>query len=122
MEYSAAALPKFISTCDGPTLSVALKSPERKFWLSAIKEEFDTLTELGTWEEAPTHPRNEPVLPAGIVFRLKRDEDGLPARFKGRVVARGDCQKEEFEYGALYAPVACTETVRTLLAVSVIKG
>lgn len=122
VDYSAAALPKWISTSDEPTLSAVLKSPERKFWLSAINDEFSTLTDLGTWEEVPAPPPHVQVLPAGIVFRLKRDEEGLPSRFKARVVARGDCQQEEFEYGALYAPVACAETVRILLAVSAVQG
>lgn len=111
MDYSAVALPKFISTGDNPTDSFALKSPERKFSISTIEEEFDTLAELGTWEEAPMHSRYEPIILADIVLRLKRDEQGLPARFKVGVVARGECQQEKFDYGALFSPVACAETV-----------
>ena len=122
VQYTAYAVPKAISTDDEPRLSVALKSAERAHWLRAIKEEFKTLIDLGTWVEEKNIPKGTKLIRTGVILKLKRDENGVPARFKGRLVARGNEQTEEFEYVELYAPVACIEAVRILLAVAAAKG
>ena len=47
------------------------------------------------------------ALPSGIVLRLKRDQKGRPARFKARLVVRGNIQPvDENAYEKKYAPVA----------------
>lgn len=122
VQYTASAIPTAISTDDEPSLSVALKSAERRQWLKAIKEEFKTLLDLGTWVEKKNVPRGTKLIRTGIILKLKRDENGLPARFKGRLVARGNEQTDNFEYFELYAPVACIEAVRILLAVAAANG
>ena len=66
-------------------------------------------------------PKGTKFIRTGIILKLKRDENGLPARFKARLVARGNEQSDEFDYFELYAPVACIEAVRILLAVAVCK-
>lgn len=119
VRYTNMALPKVVTTGDEPKLSVALRSTERDYWLEAIREEFDTLEENGTWEVVENVPRNAKVLPSGIILRIKRDEDNDPARFKARLVARGNFQTIlELEMD-LYAPVACIEMVRLMIAVAV---
>ena len=122
VQYSAAALPSTITTDDEPKLRVALKSPERKRWLKAIREEFKTLVALGTWVKVDDVPPGAKVIPTGIILKLKRDQDGLPSRFKARTVARGNCQSDDFDVYELYAPVACIEAVRILLAIAAAKG
>ena len=122
VQYTASAVPKAISTDDEPSLSVALKSAERTHWLRAIKEEFKTLIDLGTWVEEKKCPKGTKLIRTGVILKLKRDENGTPARFKGRLVARGNEQTDDFEYVELYAPVACIEAVRILLAVAAAKG
>lgn len=62
------------------------------------------------------------VLPSGSILRLKGDATSRPARFKARLVALGDLQDDLVEYTELYAPIACIELVRTVLAVVVAKG
>lgn len=121
VHYSAVALPDAITTNDDPSLKVALSSPERSDWLAAINKEFSTLTSNGTWKAAKPPPGNRP-LPSGVILRLKRDSTGRPARFKARLVARGNFQSEVNDYTELYAPVACIELVRVLLSISVSKG
>lgn len=118
VQYSATVLCKFIKTCDEPTLSMALKSSEWIHLVNAIRRKFNTLADLGTWEDPAEHSRNASVISSEFVFRLKRNEVGSPGRFIARLVARGNLQEEEFEHGALYAPVACIETVCILMTVS----
>lgn len=99
-----------------------MKSPERKFWLEAIKEEFNTLEKNGTWELCDNLPRDKNILPSGIVLKLKRNSAGDPARFKGLVVARGSFQDDISIYLELCAPVACIEVVRLIITVAFACG
>lgn len=122
VHYSARAIPDFITTSDEPSMGEAMVSPERKKWLAAIKEEFSTLLSNGTWKSPSNIPPGTRVLPSGIILRLKRDSAGLPARFKGRVVVRGNLQAESDDYLEHYAPVACIELVRTVFAVAAALG
>lgn len=115
------ALPKVISTGDEPSLKDALASPEASFWKQAINEEFETIQSAGTYKETESTPTR--ALPSGIILRLKRDEDGKPARFKARLVARGNLQTvTDSSYASRYAPVACFDLVRILLVLSAAFG
>jgi len=117
-----AALPEAISTYDEPKLKAALASPERKHWNLAIDEEFDNLIENGTWKDGIKPKIEIKVLPSIIILKLKRDENGFPARFKRRLVALGNLQNNVEILIDLYAPVICTELVRALLSISQVKG
>ena len=112
-----AAIPTSISTDDEPTLKEALASSESEHWKAAIQEEFDTVMQSDTYVHSDTYTGK--ALPSGIVLRLKRDQEGRPARFKARLVARGNLQPvDENTYEKRYAPVACFDLVRILLALS----
>lgn len=88
-----------------------------------MKEEFDTLRKAHTWAECDKVPEDAEVIPSGMILRLKRDEDGKPARFEARLVARGNLQNDDaLSFSDLYAPVACIELVRLLLTISVAFG
>ena len=56
-----------------------------------------------------------------MIIILKPDQDGLPWRFNGRTVAGGNLQSDNLDYFELYAPVACIEVVRILLAIATAK-
>lgn len=109
---------------DEPKLGKALKSASRKNWLSSIKDEFLTIRQNGTWEKMKdTHPPpSTTVLPTGIVLRVKRAILGKPVRYKARLAVRGNFQNDVTNYAELYAPVACIELVRLMLAVAVAKA
>lgn len=53
-----------------------------------MNEEFETLEEVETYEYCKEVP--DKVLPSGMILRVKHDETGKPARFKGRLVSRGN--------------------------------
>lgn len=121
MQYSAAALPDAITTPDEQLLKEAMASPERSLWVSAIEEEFKSLGEYAIWRSSKPLPGVRP-LPTGVILRPKRDAAGRPARFKARLVARGNLQEDAVDYPELYSPVACIELVRTMLAIARAKG
>jgi hypothetical protein len=52
----------------------------------------------------------------------KEGENGEVVRNKSRLVAQGYSQKEGIDYEETFAPVACLEAIRILLAFSVAKG
>ena len=115
------ALPRDITTCDEPTLAVAMKSPKENEWQNAIEEEFKTLEKAGTWIKAKSFTKN--FLPTGVVLRLKRDEHGLPSKFKARLVARGNLQmNDDYTQEKRYATVASFDVVRILVALSASFG
>lgn len=122
IKYNCRALPMEITTEDEPKLSIALKSPERHIWLDAIQEEFDKLEKSKTWEIPKSQPTPGKVIPSAMILKLKRDENGLPERFKGRLVALENFQSDQLGLVEVYAPVTCIETVRILLAVAYAKA
>lgn len=69
-----------------------------------------------------SRPKDHKVLKCKWVFRIKRNQDGSINKYKARLVARGDQQKEGIDFDEVFAPVARLETIRTLLATSVIRG
>jgi hypothetical protein len=56
------------------------------------------------------------------VWKNKEGKKGEVVRNKSRLVAQGYSQKEGIDYGMTFAPVACFESIRILLAFSVAKG
>lgn len=55
------------------------------------------------------------------VFKIKRNQDGTLEKFKARLVARGNQQREGIDFDEVFAPVARFETTRAFLASCVIK-
>ena len=52
-----------------------------------------------------------------MILKVKRDQNGQPARLKARLVARGNLQAvDERAYESRYASVACFDLVRILLS------
>ena len=103
-------MPRLVTTRDDPSISEALNSSESTYWKGAIREEFATVTKAGTYVRDSKPP--ERALQSGIILKLKRDQDGHPARFKARLVARGNLQNVlGTSYANRYAPVACFDLV-----------
>ena len=62
------------------------------------------------------------VLPCKWVFVIKTDSDGVPIRFKARLVVGGHRQVEGIDFHHTYAPVSRMATIRTMFAVSANRG
>ncbi|KAE8184537.1 hypothetical protein CF335_g7991, partial [Tilletia laevis] len=99
------------------TLKDAMRRPDWSLWLEAMKEEMNSLTEMGTWvlEELPD---NQSVVGSRWVFKLKLDSEGNVARYKARLVAQGFSQVAGVNYNETYSPVTRFVTIRTLLALA----
>jgi transposase InsO family protein len=86
-------------------------------WLKAVNEELESLEKNSTWKLV-VRPRNIKPITSKWVFKLKKNADGVPERYKARLVARGFLQKAGIDYQETYAPVAKLATIRTVIAVA----
>jgi hypothetical protein len=66
-------------------------------------------------------PRDVNVIGITWVFKNKQGEDSEVVRNKARLVAQGYSQVESLDVGETFAPVACLEAIRILLAFAVSK-
>ncbi|EGD76396.1 hypothetical protein PTSG_12601 [Salpingoeca rosetta] len=58
------------------------------------------------------------LLKSRFVFKVKRDAEGAPTRFKARWVAKGFSQRPGIDFDQTYAPTPAAKTILTVLAVS----
>lgn len=114
-----------ITTTDDPKVSDAMgaTSAEIKLWENAINDELKSLEEMKTWkivqgdELQKIRSGRIKTLPTHVVLKIKRDEKGVPSRFKARVVAGGHLQVKGRDYGEVYAPVINYPVIMLMLAV-----
>lgn len=103
------------------TYKQALDAADAEQWNAAMNEELASLAEMGTWETGPL-PEDRKAISCKWVYRIKRDADGNPTRYKARLVARGFTQVYSLDYDETYAPVTRLETIRLLLGIACEKN
>lgn len=103
------------------SIKQCMASPYAKYWAEAIVEEWSSLVENGTWEIVEREPSMK-VIPCHWVFTIKTNANGMPERFKARLVAGGNHQQEDVDFKETFAPVSKLATLRVLLSVSARRG
>lgn len=83
-----------------------------------MTKEYNSLRENKTWELVD-RPENAKVLTNRWVFKVKYNQNGTVDKFKARLVARGNEQREGVDFEEVFAPVARHAVIRTLLASAV---
>lgn len=100
-----------------------LRSPQKKFWEAAVKEEMDGLRDSGThgeWiplSEARKDPSFTKPLNTLYDFRIKV-KDGVQYKYKARCVCRGDLAIPGLHYDDVFAPTAAYDSIRILLSMA----
>jgi hypothetical protein len=89
--------------------------------MNAMHEELENFERNQVWELVEPAPNCKPT-GTKWVWKNKEGENGEVVRNKSRLVAQGYSQKEGIDYEETFAPVACLEAIRILLAFSVAKG
>ena len=84
-------------------------------WIMAMQEELQQFERSKVWELVP-RPKNQQVIGTKWVFKNKKDEESIVVRNKARLVAQGYRQEEGIDFDESFAPVARLESIRLLLA------
>ena len=86
-------------------------------YLDAESEEMVVHQENATWTLVPRHsvPKGAKILRTKWVYDDKKGQDGKIVRFKARLTAMGNFQREGVDYFETYASVMRTKTLRILL-------
>ena len=71
----------------------------------------------GVWTLVP-RPEGEHIIGTKWIFRNKTNEEGNVICNKARLVAQGYSQMEGVDYDETFAPVACMESIKILLALA----
>ena len=106
-------------------LHEALKGPDRKQFIAAMKEEVDAQSENENWKVVKRSqvPKEATILPAVWAMKRKRRIDTQEVyRWKARLNIDGSKQTKGLNYWETYAPVASWPTIRLILTMSIVKG
>lgn len=82
-----------VAISDDPlTLNEALSRDDRKYWESAVNDEYNALIENKTWSLA-TLPEGRKPISCKWTFKIKHNDNGTINRYKARLVAKGFSQR-----------------------------
>jgi hypothetical protein len=80
-----------------------------------MHEELENFERTQVWTLVEP-PRDVNVIGTKWVFKNKQGEDGEVVRNKALLVAQGFSQVKGLDFGETFAPIACLEAIRILLA------
>lgn len=83
--------------------------------MKAFQEEFDSLIENETWKLVPLPPGCS-TINCKWIGRVKPASEGVPGRYKGRLVAIGTRQKYGVDYDEIFSPAPHQEAVKAALS------
>ena len=105
----------FLAATDPTSYNEAVSVPEKEKWITAMKEELDSLKKNGTYVETKL-PNGRKAIGCRWIYKTKLKSDGTIDKYKARLVAQGYSQIPGQDYSETFAPVARLTTLRTLLA------
>lgn len=98
------------------TYDEAMLRTDRDDWLAAMRKELRIMDEMHVYELAPL-PSGRKAIGNRWVLEFKEDNKGGSA-FKARLVAQGFSQIPGVDYGATFAPVLKTASLRLIAALA----
>src|SRR5882762_8478461 len=102
------------------TYREAIASPASTKWEEAMINKMESLKHNGIWEIMNLPPGHK-VVQCKWVYRLKFNAAGEPYCYKAQLVAKGLTQVYGLDYEETFSPVACLDTMRTLLALATLE-
>jgi hypothetical protein len=104
------------TTADEPTTFA--EAEQEASWRQAMCDELKSIEDNSTWE-LTSLPASHKAIGLKWVFKVKRDENDEVVRHKARLVVKGYEQRVGIDFDEVFAPVACIESVRVMLALAV---
>ncbi|QRW23117.1 Retrovirus-related Pol polyprotein from transposon TNT 1-94 [Rhizoctonia solani] len=117
VEHEWAYAAKLSAPNDHPTVAEALAGPDAEEWQKAMAKEVSTFKKMDTYDLTDLPPGHKAIGNAWV-FTLKRNADGTPARYKGRLVAQGFSQRPGIDFDETFAPVVRLDSIRLLLSIA----
>jgi hypothetical protein len=90
-------------------------------WDNAMDEEMMAL-DVNAISELVALPKDKKTIGCKWVYKIKHNADGSMNRYKTRLVAKGYAQTYGIHYEETYSLVAKMTTIRTIIAMVVVKG
>ena len=108
----------FMVSSDPANFEEAIKSSK---WKQAMDEEINSIEKNQTWHlvELPTGAKKIGVQ---WIYKTKLNELGEVDKYKARLVVKGYSQQQGIDYTEVYAPVACMDTIRMIIAFAAARG
>ena len=82
-----------------------------------MNEEIEAIEKNQT-QELANLPNDKKSIGVKWVYKAKKNEKGEVTRYKTRLVAKGYKQKAGIDYGEVFAPVICIETIRLIIFIT----
>jgi hypothetical protein len=89
-------------------------------WLAAMQEELASLKAKGMYQPVHTLPASRRAVQHKWVLHIKHDKSNTISCFKARLVAKGFTQIPGQDFNYTFAPVACWDSIRTVLSLATI--
>jgi hypothetical protein len=104
-------------TDDPTTYAEAMASEPTPQWTAALKEEFDSLHDLGVFKLVPRSsiPPGHKIMCGHPVFKLKHDQHSKPVHFKACYICQGYSAVWGQDYMKTSAPTARLESFQILI-------
>ena len=100
----------------------AMRSQHKDQWMEAMRKELQGLMERGVWNviRKDSVPEGANILNCHFVYALKRTASGAIAKWKARMVADGNTQRQDAgDFGpSIFSTVVKLSTVRLILALA----
>ena len=98
----------------------ALEGRWASYWREAICKELNGLMSRGTWHYVYLDelPKGTNLMGCHMLFTVKRLSDGAIEKFKCRLVANGNTQKEGVDFDRIFSTVVKITTIRVVLAIA----
>ena len=98
----------------------ALEGRWASYWRDAITKELNGLMSRGTWHYVYLDelPKGTNLMGCHYVFTVKRLSDGAIEKFKCRLVANGNMQKQGVDFDRIFSTVVKITTIRVVLAIA----
>ena len=106
---------------DPTTYKQALSSPSSDSWITAIKDELNSLVARSTWRPCLL-PAGKTALPSKWVFKTKTGPGPLDEKKKARLVVKGFKQSYGIDYDDTYAPTVRMSSIRLALSHAAASG
>ena len=100
------------------TYKEAIESEYSDRWLEAMLNEYGSLIGKHTFDVVDRSSSSN-VVSSKWVFKVKYDRNGLPIKFKARIVARGFTQRKGVDYDLIFAPVVRHSSIRIFMKICI---